>query len=76
MYRSIRGISNTLRKQSRENFIIFTISTFISNLFIREESSYLDNDSCLPIYKMITAIFNTSHQTRAYGIPFFRTSSW
>jgi len=38
--------------------------------------SHLDNDSCLPIYKTITAICNTSHQTCAYRISFFLTSSW
>jgi len=38
--------------------------------------SHLDNDSCLPIYKTITVICKTYHQTRAYGIPFFCTSSW
>jgi hypothetical protein len=37
--------------------------TFISSLFLREES--LDNDSCLPIYKTIPVISNTPRQTHS-----------
>ena len=37
-YRNIHCLSNTLHKQSRENFIVRTTDAFISILFLREES--------------------------------------
>ena len=61
-----------LRKQLQEFVIVRTTDTFISSLFLREES--LDNDSCLPIYKTNLVISNTPRQTHSvqnYIFPHF-----
>ena len=55
-----------------ENFIVHMIDTFVSILFLREES--FDYNSRLSIYKTILVICNTPHQThcvRNYIFPPF-----
>ena len=76
LYCRIRGISATgLGVHFRKNVDLHHTLHFLF-LFYSYMKSHIDNDSRLPTYMTIPAICNTPRLTCAYGIPFFRTSSW